>query len=141
MTNTFKSIIYLLTISILFSSCGVMFGGSKYNAVIEVKDHPNAIIYANGNKIGMGKANTLLPRNESLNIEISQEGCETKSQTFYKKFRTGNFILSTLMWGLIGIGVDLGTGAAYKPDHVNNTEITRVNDKTYMFNLNYSECK
>jgi len=141
MKNYTKTIGSLLVITFLMSSCGVMFGGSKYNAIIEVKNHPNAIITANGNKLGSGKVTALLPRNESLNIQISEEGCETKTQTFYKKFRTGNFILSVLSWGLIGLGVDLGTGAAYKPDHINNQEITKLNTKTFLVDIDYSECQ
>jgi hypothetical protein len=102
--------------SILFTSCGVMFGGSKYNAHITVKDHPNAEIYANGEKMGNGEVSGLFKRNQPLTIEVKQDKCQPKTTNFNNAFRTGNFILSVFSWGLLGLGVDLGTGAAFKPD-------------------------
>ncbi len=127
--------------SLLLSSCGVMFGGSKYNANITVKDHPNAEIYANGEKIGTGEVTTSFKRNEPLKIEVKQDKCQPKTQEFNKKFRTGNFILSAFSFGFIGIGVDLATGAAYKPDHKNNPNIDKLSTKDYKFTVDYSECK
>ncbi len=56
MKNNLFYISGLLVISLIMQSCGVMFGGSRYNANIKVKDHPNAQIYANGEKIGTGQA-------------------------------------------------------------------------------------
>lgn len=130
----------LTVISILFSSCGVMFGGSKYRGIIEAKDHPNAQIYVNGNKEGEGKTVGLYPRNVPLTVELKQEGCEPKTQTFYNTFRTGNFVLSFLTWGLLGAAIDLGTGASYKPDHNSNPAVTRQSDKVFTFTVDYSGC-
>lgn len=131
----------LLSISLLMSSCGVMFGGSKYNGTIKVKDHPNAEIIVNGQKLGNGQATSLFPRDRALVVEVKQEGCPTKTQTFDKSFRTGNFILSVLSWGILGIAVDLGTGAAYKPAHNANSSIKKLSDKNYEFEVDYQECK
>lgn len=123
------------------TSCGVMFGGSKYAAEISVENHPNADIYVDGNKIGTGNAHGLFSRNRVLNVQVKENGCEPKTQTFDKSFRTGNFILSVISWGIIGIGVDLGTGAAYKPAHNSNPNIQKISDKNYKFTVDYSECK
>lgn len=131
----------LLSISILFNSCGVMFGGSKYQGTIVAKDHPNAEIYVNGEKSGVGEVRGLYKRDQPLKIELKQDGCEPKIQNFDNAFRTGNFILSVISWGIIGIAVDLSTGASYKPDHKNNPNIEKLNDKDYRFNVDYSECK
>ena len=98
----------LLSLSILFSSCGVIFGGSKYYGTVEVKDHPNAVIYANGEKIGPGKAMHLFPRNQSLQIRIEEEGCPSQTKNFYRTFRVGNFILTVLCWGIIPFNAHLG---------------------------------
>jgi len=140
-----KSTLLIMAITVsssfLFSSCGVIFGGSKYNAQIEVKDHPNALIYANGEKIGMGEARSQFKRNQPLKIEVKQDNCEPKTKNFENKFRTGNFILSTISFGLIGVGVDLSTGAAYKPDHKNDTSIEKLSTKNFKFTVDYSECK
>lgn len=130
-----------MSASILFTSCGVMFGGSRYNANIKVNDHPNAEIYANGEKMGMGEVTGTFKRNLPLKVEVKQDKCEPKTKNFDNAFRTGNFILSAISWGLIGIAVDLGTGAAYKPDHRNDSSIQKLSDKTYNFTVDYSECK
>lgn len=131
----------LLSMTILLNSCGVMFGGSKYQGTIVAKDHPNAEIFANGKKLGNGTATALFYRDQPLVIEVKQEGCETKTQTFEKTFRTGNFILSVFSFGLIGLAVDLGTGASYKPNHKKNPEIQKLSDKDFTFNIDYSNCK
>lgn len=125
----------------LISSCGVMFGGSKYNGTIIAKDHPNAEIFVNGQKMGNGQVTSLFPRDKTLFVELKQEGCPTKVQNFDKRFRTGNFILSLLTWGVAGIAIDLGTGASYKPDHVSNPSVKKNSDKDYTFSVDYSECK
>lgn len=117
-----------------------MFGGSRYEGTIVAKDHPNAQIYVDVQKMGNGQVTGLFPRNKALNIEMKEDCCATKTQTFNNAFRTGNFILSLISWGLIGIGVDLGTGASYKPDHKSNPAIQKVNDKKHTFNVDYSDC-
>jgi hypothetical protein len=117
-----------------------MFGGSKFSGSIIAKDHPNAQIYVNGNKIGQGSAIGLYPRNRPLTVELKQDGCENKTQTFDNTFRTGNFILSLLTWGLVGIAIDLGTGASYKPDHKSNPAIEKMSDKNFTFMVDYSGC-
>ncbi len=127
-------------LSLIFSSCGVMFGGSKFQGTITAKDHPNANIYVNGNKAGQGTVTGLYPRNRPLSVELKQDGCDPKTQTFDKTFRTGNFILSLVCWGLVGIAIDLGTGASYKPDHTSNPAIQRMSDKNYNFTVDYSGC-
>lgn len=129
------TLVTVLAMTLAFQSCGVMFGGSRYNATIVAKDHPQADIYVNGAKIGTGSATASFPRNKELTVELREEGCENTTQHFDKMFRTGNFILSVVSWGLIGIGVDLGTGAAYKPDHVHNTAVTKESTKNFTFNI------
>jgi hypothetical protein len=39
------------------------------------------------------------------------------------------------------MGVDIGTGAAYKPDHRKNTSVNKVSTKKYTFNVDYLDCK
>ncbi len=129
----------LLSMTILLNSCGVMFGGSKYQGTIVAKDHPNAEIYANGKKLGNGQATALFPRDKDLTVELKEPGCETKTQTFGTSFRTGNFILSVFAWGLIGLIVDLGTGASYKPDR-KNPSIKQENTKDFTFTVDGPAC-
>lgn len=141
MKKTIQIAVISLSVLLTLNSCGVMFGGSRYEGTITVKDHPNADIFVNGEKIGKGETTGLYPRNKPLVVEVKEEGCENVTKTFDKTFRTGSLILSALSWGLIGIGVDLGTGASYKPDHINNKSIEKVSDKKYNFKIDYSNCK
>jgi hypothetical protein len=118
-----------------------MFGGSKYQGTIVAKDHPNADISVDGQKIGTGTSTKLFKRDRTLVVTLEEEGCEPQTLTYDNTFRTGNFILSALTWGVIGIGVDLGTGAAYKPDHKGNPAIQKLSTKNFNFDVDYSECK
>lgn len=141
MKNRISIVLVSLSMLILLNSCGVMFGGSRYEGTIIAKEHPNADIYVNGQKVGKGQVTGLYARNKPLNVEIKEEGCDAKKQTFDNVFRTGNFILSVFTWGILGLGIDLGTGASYKPDHKNNPAVQKVSDKKYNFNVDYSDCK
>jgi hypothetical protein len=138
-----KAVIFCLlatVASLSLTSCGVMFGGSKFRGSVIVKNHPNASIYVNGDSVGRGASVGLYPRNRPLVVEVREKGCEPKTQTFPHSFRTGNFILSVITWGLVGLAVDLGTGAAFKPDHVNHVEVRRVSEKDYTFTIEYDGC-
>ncbi|HLZ16259.1 MAG TPA: hypothetical protein VKQ08_04440 [Cyclobacteriaceae bacterium] len=141
MKNPIKSILLIIILtSFTLSSCGVMFGGSKFSASIIAKDHPNAQIFVNGSKIGQGTAIGLYNRKRPLTVELKQDGCEPKRQTFDNTFRTGSFIASIISWGLTGMVVDLATGACYKPDHKRNPDVQRMSDKNYVFTVDYSGC-
>lgn len=142
--KTMKKNTLFIAAAILFSttltSCGVMFGGSKYQGTIVAKDHPNAEIYVDGQKLGNGTVTKLFPRNKPLIVTLEEKGCQPQTLTYDKSFRTGNFILSVVSWGIAGMGVDLGTGAAYKPDHKGNTNIQKLSTKNFTFDVDYSKC-
>jgi hypothetical protein len=126
--------------AVALSSCGVMFGGSYYNASVAVKEHPEALIYVNGRYIGKGAAIGRFPRKNELMVEVRQQECEGQFTTFGKRFRTGNFLLSALMWGTSGIVIDLVTGACYKPDHVRNPAIEKQSTRDFFFTVDYAGC-
>ncbi len=120
---------------LVFNSCGVMFGGSKYQGTIIAEGHPDAIIYVNGERSGVGQTTGLYKRNRPLKVELKQDGCEDTTKNFDNTFRTGNFLLSLFAWGIVGIGIDLGTGASYKPDHKGDPAIEKMSDKNYTFKV------
>ncbi len=130
-----------ISLCILMSSCGVIFGGSRYNATIIAKDRPNAEIHVDGKLIGQGEAKGKFKRNRPLTVALKENGQEIRTRTFDKEFRTGNFILSALSFGLIGIGVDLGTGAAYKPDHRHDPAIQKNSTKNFTFTVDADPSK
>jgi len=139
-----KSILFIavtILISASLTSCGVMFGGSQYQGTIVAKNHPNADISVDGQKLGNGTTTNLFKRNRPLVVTLEEKGCKPQTLTYNKAFRTGNFILSVISWGVLGIGVDLGTGAAYKPDHRGNLAIQKLSTKNFKFNVDYSKCK
>ncbi|MBK9637848.1 MAG: hypothetical protein IPO63_08515 [Bacteroidetes bacterium] len=135
-----KLILLIISFCLIFSSCGVIFGGSKYQAIIHATDHPKADIYVNGEIVGKGKVKGLYKRTKTLTVELKQEGCPPKTQTFEPVFRTGNFILTIGSWALLGIVVDLVTGSSFKPDHRNDPSIKRLDYDYYRFNVDYSGC-
>lgn len=128
----------LLSMTVLLNSCGVIFGGSKYQGTIIAKDHPNAEIYVNGKKMGNGQVSGLFPREKALKVELKETGCETKTQTFGTSFRTGNFILSVVSWGILSL-IDLGTGASYKPDR-KDPAIKQESTKDFTFTVDGPAC-
>ena len=140
MKNILVSIVLCCLLLFLFSSCGIIFGGSRYNALIMVKDHPNARLTVNGVDHAHSKVLGSYKRNRTLVVEVNEEGCETKTQAFGQAFRTANFILSLATWGMIGIGIDLATGASFKPDHLHNPLIEQVNHKNFIFTVDYPGC-
>lgn len=109
-------------------------------ARIQVKDHNQAEIFVDGNKLGDGSGTGLFRRDVPLVITLKENGCESQTVTYQKAFRTGNFILSILTWGLLGPIVDVATGACYKPDHKHNPAIQKLSDKNYIFTVDYSGC-
>lgn len=130
----------ILVASQLLTGCGVIFGGSKYMARIQVKDHNQAEIFFDGNKIGTGSANGLFRRDQPLVLTLKEDGCEAQTITYHNTFRTGNFVLSLVTWGLVGPLVDVATGACFKPDHKHNPAIQKLSDKNYIFMVDYTGC-
>ncbi|AKA35273.1 MAG: hypothetical protein CMH48_01870 [Muricauda sp.] len=135
MKNRISIFFAVLFLSFQLTSCGVMFGGSRYNGTFIAHGRPNADIYINGEKAGQGQVTKMLKRDRPVKVEIKEEGCEPITKNFDNTFRTGNFILTVISWGILGIGVDLGTGAAYKPDHRNNPSIEKLTDKNFRFSI------
>lgn len=137
--NLFYASIFCL--AVLTSSCGVIIGGSKYRGTIMVKDHRNAEIFVNGKQIGIGQAEALLPRNKDLVVEVRAEGCPNQTITYDKAFRTGIFILSGLTTGILGVIIDVSTGAVHKLDHKNDPAVTKITEKNYDIVVDYTDCK
>lgn len=131
----------LLVSILMLSSCATMFGGSYYSAAINVKDHPDAEIYVNGDKAGKGVVTGNYKRNEPLVVEIMDEGCENKEQTFGNTIRVGNVILSGITFGLIGIGIDFVTGSIYKPDHKYVDSVEKIGDSNFHFQMEFDKCE
>jgi hypothetical protein len=134
-----RLIIFIL-LCLSLSGCGVIFGGSMYNASIVVRNNPDALIYVNGNKLGKGAAIRSFQRNRPLTVELRDQNCEAQVKTFYNRFRVGNFILSAFTFGLLGMAVDFASGACYQPDYLHDPMVIRETFKTYTFTIDYDGC-
>ncbi len=139
-----KFLLILISLSLICSNCGVVFGGSKIGATVVVKDHPNAQVYVNGTKAEQGKIGGVYLRKKPFVVEIKQAGCDPKTQIFGNTFRTGTFLLN-LLWIAppaiaVAMLVDLTTGACYKPDHKMNPAIKKDLDTNFTFTVDYSGC-
>jgi hypothetical protein len=149
-----KLIIYffVLSISIILSSCATICGGASYYAHINVRNSNSAQISYNGKVKGHGSAIIKVPRSEAnmLTFSVKDDNCE--KETFYfteRKFRgwalTGTILLWTLRLGTfpipipVGVIVDAGNNAFWKPS-INEKNVTKTNFRHYNYLLDYNKC-
>ncbi len=133
-------------INILFlTSCATICGGLKYNAHILVNGRPQAEIIHEGIVRGNGSASILVKRKNAnkFSLTIREQGCD--EQTFNYQSRTFRgwalagtvitFTTNTLI--PIGLGVDLVTGALWKPN-VSEEGVLKHNFKNFQYVINYT---
>ena len=136
LTNT----LFLLLVISTFSSCALIFDGTRYKGHINVENHPNAEIFYKNEKIGVGQVERKFKRSEKLALTIEEEGCEPKDVVYKARFKPGLFIVSAFLWGGIGAGIDVASGASFEPNHKSDSTINKVNSKNFKFNVKYDEC-
>jgi hypothetical protein len=139
------SLILIVIMPTLFSSCGTIIGGSNYNAHVLVDNKPTAKIYYNNEYKGVGDATFKVKRKDANKLSITVKEDGGQEQVFeYKsrKFRGWAFAGTILTWsGFIGpvpvpwgIIMDLSTGSLWKPD-VNEKGIIKEDYKNYNYHL------
>ncbi len=147
--NRHLAFIFLTVGVLFFSSCASIIGGADYRANIEVDDE-KAKIYYNGTFVGTGSGTVMVKRKNAnkFTFTINKEGCETKRYSYYTRtFRGWAFVGSLFGWTFvinqiylpIGIAVDLLNGAYWKPNLMERG-ITKINYKTYKYNVKYPNC-
>lgn len=131
------------TLSLLFTSCATIVGGAKYNARVQVPDHPNAKISINGQYRGNGEVAMLVNRKESNTLNVTvQEGDDEPQTTMFtgRKFRVGTLICNLLFGWLpplpVGVIVDAATGAWWKPDE-HEIGVSKVDVDNYLYTITY----
>jgi len=128
-----------LVLVVLFSSCATMFGGSKYNAHIEVEGRPKARIYVNDTKVDTdGSATVLQKRNESVYIEVRDGDCKV-TKDYMNEMRVGWLLSDVFITGLIPAVVDFATGSIYKPVEGRGVQKLGTDDFKYRINID-EEC-
>ena len=145
-----KFLVFLCFVAIAscFSSCATIIGGAKYNAKVQVPNHPNAIISVNGEYKGQGEANFLVKRRDAnkLDITVQEENCEPETTHFSKRaFRGWAFVGTLVGWTGItpnyiplpwGVVVDACTGAWWKPD-VTEKGVSKIDYDNFLYTITY----
>ncbi len=146
--KTTISILMLLTALVFFQSCATIVGGSKYNAHVIVRDHPQATITYKGEFKGTGIAFIPAKRKEAnkFSVTVKEEGCNEQTVNFTtRSFRGGAFVGTVIGWTALvsgiplpwGAVVDLSSGALWKPN-VKEPGIVKTNTKNYTYFIDYN---
>ena len=144
------SILAWLSLALSLQNCATIVGGSKYNAHVLIKDHPQATISYKGEFKGTGGATIQAKRKEAnkFSITVAEKGCAEQTVNFSSRsFRGGAFVGTVIGWsGLLsgiplpwGAAVDLMTGSLWKPD-VNEPGVSKTDYKNYTYLINYTGC-
>lgn len=93
--------------------CATIFKGT--NADIRVGSSPTgATIFANGINKGVTPQTLSLKRNQNYILEFKRDGYEDVKLEVNKKFDIGTTVVGNIVsWTLMGIVVDVASGAAY----------------------------
>tara|TARA_R110002124_G_scaffold286453_1_gene467403 strand:- start:18385 stop:18879 length:495 start_codon:yes stop_codon:yes gene_type:complete len=112
-SKKFQVIPTLILIGILSISCATIFKGSS--ADVRVNSNPvGANIFINGIDRGVTPQMLSLKRNQNYLLTFKKEGYEDLNFEVFKKFDIGTTVVGNIFsWGLVGIIVDVATGAAY----------------------------
>ncbi len=143
-------IIMVLAVSALLPSCATICGGSKYNAQVLVPNRPSAQVVYRGEVSGTGSALIIMKRKDAnkFSFTVQEKGCAPQTYNYTSRtFRGWAFAGTLLSWtGLVGgvyipwgLGVDLATGALWKPS-VAEKGIVKVNVKNFKYVVNYTGC-
>lgn len=131
-----------IALSSLLSSCGVIFGGSKYSASVIARNKPDVTVSLNnGMATGRGNAMGVFMRKDPLVVNVTSPDCTPQTWFFNPKVRTGNLVLSFVGFGMVGVLVDLVTGACYQPNHMGDPMIQRVSKREFVFSVDYRGCR
>ena len=149
MRRLFVALCVLLVGSVLFSSCALIIGGSRYKATVTVLNDPGAQISYKGAVRGVGIAAMELPRKnvDNLSFVVSKEGCEDQTFSYQsRKVRWGALIASVIFWSgypvpiPYGAIVDFASGAVYKPDD-REPGVVKNNYNSFTYLLQYTGCE
>lgn len=141
MKKTLLILLLCATFGLLFSSCATLVGGAKYNAHVQVPNHPDAKVTVNGQYLGNGQVTASLNRRDCNQVNIIvQEGDDEPQTVLFsgRKFRTGTLIADFFLPIPPGtIILDAITGAWWRPDD-GDSRITRQDVKNYVYTITYT---
>lgn len=147
---------YILTyciITIMFSSCATIVGGSSYWAKVRVNGHPNAKIEYHGMYQGNGEVYFKAKRSEAnqFSVTIKEDSCKAETKNFTQRtFRGWAFVGTLITWTgasidgawlpiPFGVIVDGSTGAWWKPS-IYEKGVSKQDYKHYTYQVDYTGC-
>lgn len=141
----------IFVLSIYFSSCATIIGGSKFNADVTVSNDRNVKIIHQGREVGTGFARFQVNRKDAdkFSFTLRKEGCKDQVYTFKSRtFRGWAFCGSLATWTFIingvvpvpvGFIVDLATGAFWKPN-VREPGVIKEDYKNFKYLITFDDC-
>jgi len=141
----------IIAVSLLFSSCATIIGGSRFNADVTVSNDRNVKIIHEGREVGTGWARFQVNRKDAnkLSFTLRKEGCKDQVYSFHSRtFRGWAFCGSLVTWTFIvngavpipvGLVVDLATGAYWKPN-VKEPGVIKMDYKNFKYLVTYEDC-
>jgi len=150
MHKVLKRILPVLAVSAVCSSCATICGGSKYYAQVLVPNRPSAEIVYQGEVSGTGSAFIMMKRKNAnkFSFTVREKGCGPQTYNYTSRAFRGWALAGTLVtWtGYVtgvyipwGLGVDLATGALWKPN-VAERGVVKINSKNFKYVVNYTGC-
>jgi len=127
---TTKTLTLLLTVLILFTSCGTIFTGTK-DAISFNSSPSGAMIYKDGVELCRTPCRTRIKRSLSdVDIEFKLDNYQTRIITLDKEFNTVSIIN---LGFLLGWGIDALTGSLMKYDRkAYDIELTKDNKTSFL---------
>jgi hypothetical protein len=104
-------LLFIVTIVFAFSSCAILFNGTKQRVSI-ISQTDGGKIYVDGLPVGTNNASVKLQRKQDHIIEVKKDGCKPQYVPLDKEFQIG-WSLVYLFVNPLGIIVDAPTGAWY----------------------------
>jgi hypothetical protein len=134
-----KTLFTVLFFSVLMSSCATIVGGRTYVADVVVVDQPDVTIYIDGALAGKGAVTFEQKRKDRLNVTVKKDDCKPESENF--SIETRPLLLTFDLINVIGLVVDFGTGAIYRPDFRVDPQVEKIHYDRYRYNIYYDGCK
>ena len=144
------NVILLICILVLNQGCALIFGGSNYYAIVEVKNNPHATIKYAGVAQGRGAATIKVPRSNAdrFLFTVEDDYCPEERFEFKSRaFRGWSFVGTVIFWTGVYAGIPLpwgvlfdgAFGAWWKPS-IHEKGIEKMDYKHFRYKVNYENC-
>lgn len=128
-----------ILIIFLMTSCATLIGGKTYTAHVVALDQDDVMLRVNDRLQGKGSVIFEHKRKQPLTVIIDKPDC----QPYEEKFRidTRGFLVGCDVISIVGLVIDFGTGAIYRPEYRQDVRVDRINYDTYKFTIFNQPCQ